>query len=85
MTGHALFLQLKAVLSVVLNLFAERAKSRLTTLLESHAKEILTQFILHVLFYCRVRSVAHNITGVVERLLRAEQWLRRSRMRLSER
>jgi len=56
---------------VVLNLFAKGVKSRLTTLLEGHTKEILTNVNWHGLIYSRTKSFTQYITGFIERLLRA--------------
>jgi len=47
--------------AVVLNLFTERSQSWLITLLESLAKEILTQVKCHVLLYSRTKSATQNI------------------------
>jgi len=62
--------------TVILNLFAEWSKSRLTNWLEGHTKEILTQVNWHILLYSRTKSVTQNIRGSIERLLRAAQKLR---------
>ena len=59
----------------------EAAKSRLTTFLEGHTKQILTQVNWHVVFYCRTKSFTENIRGVIERLLRAAQTVLESRKR----
>jgi len=58
------------------------AKSRITTLLESRTKEILTQVKSHVLFYSRRKSVTQNNVSFKERLLRAAQRVLGSHMRL---
>jgi len=42
------------------------AKFRLTTLLESRCKEILTQVNRHILFYSRTKSFTQIIKGVIE-------------------
>ena len=47
------------------------AKSRLTTLLESGIKNVLTHVNGHVVFCGRTKSVTQNIRGFIQRPLRA--------------
>jgi len=81
-------IKLKQWFSTVALKGAKGAKSRLTTLLESGAKEIVTKVTTNVLLYSRTKSLTQNIRGFIERLQRAtqkvlgvgmpfsEQWLR---------
>ena len=48
-------------------------KFRLTTLLESRSREILTQVNRHVLFYSRTKFFTQNIRGIIERCFADEK------------
>jgi len=66
---------------VVLNHFAEETETQTCDFVREPLKTILNQVNRQVLFYYRTKSIAHNIRGFIERLLRAAQKVLGSRIR----